>query len=197
MTTNILTSATTQYRSMRVYGGTYIPFLRYFTRRLPLECPRYPSERRLGPKGSFREAAKGNTSAPIRQPLNNRTPFASSTARSLVNILSYAGFTLQLRTVCCPSYPPLLSFPESQNFVHMDNMRHPQRSRSHFLSDVIMVTFIILILSNGRKPKLNPVFVLATEMALAVIPQCPSQITLMSVNPSLRDKKPVQEVLNK
>jgi len=34
-------------------------------------------------------------------------------------------------------------------------------------------------------------------MALAVIPQCPLQITLMSVNSSLRDKKPVQEVLNK
>jgi hypothetical protein len=76
-------------------------------------------------------------------------------------------------------------------------MRHPQRSRSHFLSDVIMVTFIILILSNGWKLKLNPVFVPTTEMALAVIPQCPLQITLMSVNPSLRDKKPVQEVLNK
>jgi hypothetical protein len=70
-----------------------------------------------------------------------------------------------------------------------------------------MVTFIILIVSTGWKLKFNPVFVLTTEIALTiiphcplqialtVIPHCPLQITLMSLNPSLRDKKPVQEVL--
>jgi pentose-5-phosphate-3-epimerase len=47
------------------------------------------------------------------------------------------------------------------------------------------------------KTEIETIFVLTTEMAFAVIPHCPLQITLMSVNPRFRDKKPVQEVLNK
>ena len=56
-----------------------------------------PIWKEVGPQGSFREAAKGNTSAP----LDNRTLFSCSAARSLVNILSYAGFTEKEKHLHC------------------------------------------------------------------------------------------------
>jgi len=94
MTRTVLTSASTPYRYMRVYGGKYI-FI-FFGTSLAVYHWNVPSTHLKGgwaPKEVFGKQRREISLPPSPPPPDNRTLFSSSTGRSLVNILSYAGFT--------------------------------------------------------------------------------------------------------